>query len=298
MTKVNQLGYVGITASDRDQWEPYATDVLGHEISPDSDPANLYLRMDNYHHRLVVQPGDHDDAAFIGWEVSGPSAMEEIAARVEAAGTGVKAATPGEAEQRHVIDFVQFVDPNNGIRTEIYYGPEMLFTPAFLPRRPMSGYVTEGVGLGHVVTYVKDADAAARFYQAALGLEVTDWVFVKAVGLKLAFLHCNQRHHSLAFFENPSPPRGIHHVMFEGATIDDVGTGFDLCRDRELVTAQLGRHCNDRTFSFYFRNPGNWHFELGWGSRLIDPDNWQVQYYDGMRARGGEWGHDGIMNVS
>ncbi len=297
MTKVNQLGYVGISATDRDVWASYATEVLGNEVSPDSDDQNLYLRMDTYHHRLVVQPGEQDDAAFIGWEVPDATAMQEIASRLEKAGVDVQGGSPGEADQRHVIDLVQFRDPNSGIRMEIYYGPEQLFTPGFMPRRPMSGYVTDGLGLGHVVTYVKDADAAARFYNDTLGLKVTDWVFVKAVGLKGAFLHCNARHHSLAFFENPAPPRGLHHVMFEGASIDDVGTGFDLCQDRGLVTAQLGRHCNDRTFSFYFRNPGGWHFELGWGSRLIDPDTWRVQQYDGMRARGGEWGHDGIMNV-
>jgi 2,3-dihydroxybiphenyl 1,2-dioxygenase len=297
VTKVNQLGYVGIAATDRDAWASYATDVLGDEVSADSDDRNLYLRMDDYHHRIVVQPADRDDAAFIGWEVPDAATMQEIASRTETAGVTVAAASPGEAEQRRVIDFVHFTDPNNGVRTEVYYGPETMFTPAFLPRRPMTGYVTDGVGLGHVVTYVKDAEAAARFYNDALGLRVSDWVFVKAIGMKAAFLHCNSRHHSLAFFENPSPPRAIHHVMFETATIDDVGTGFDVCQDRGIVTAQLGRHCNDRTFSFYFRNPGSWHFELGWGSRVIDPDNWQVQQYDGMRPRGGEWGHDGIMNV-
>lgn len=295
--KVNQLGYVGILSSDPEPWKAYASEVLGNEISPDSDDGNLYLRMDNYHHRLSIEPGDRDDLAFIGWEVSDAEAMEHVAARIEAAGVRVEPGSAGEAERRRVIGLVHFTDPHNGVRTEVYYGPEILFTPAFLPRRPMTGYVTDGLGLGHVVTYVKDAEGAARFYAETLGLRVSDWVFVKVAGVKGAFLHCNRRHHSLAFFENPSPSRAVHHIMFEGATIDDVGTGFDICHDRNLVTAQLGRHCNDRTFSFYFQNPGNWHFELGWGSRVIDPDNWQVQYYDGMRPRGGEWGHDGIMGV-
>jgi len=295
--KVNQLGYLGILSPDPDPWKAYATDVLGNEISPDSDQGNLYFRMDSYHHRLVVQEGDRDDLAFIGWEVSDAEGMDQVAARLEAAGVEVRRGSDGEAEQRRVMDLVHFTDPHSGVRTEVYYGPEIQFTPTFLPRRPMTGYVTDNMGLGHVVTYVNDAEEAARFYSATLGLRVSDWVFVKGFGVKGAFLHCNQRHHSLAFFENPSPPRMVHHVMFEGATIDDVGTGFDICNDRNLVTAQLGRHCNDRTFSFYFQNPGSWHFELGWGSRLIDPENWQVQYYDGARQRGGEWGHDGIMGV-
>jgi 2,3-dihydroxybiphenyl 1,2-dioxygenase len=297
MHKVNQLGYVGIVTSDPTPWPSYASEVLGQEIAPESDEGNLYLRMDTYHHRLVVQPGEKDDVAFIGWEVPDAATMDGIGAGLEAAGVAVERAATGEADQRRVIDFIHFTDPNNDVRTEIYYGPELLFTPAFMPRRPMSGYVADALGLGHVVTYVKDVGDAVRFYGQTLGLKVSDWVFVKPIGFKAAFLHCNQRHHSLALFENPSSPRSVHHVMLEGMTIDDVGTGFDLCHDRGLVTAQLGRHVNDRAISFYFRNPDSWHFELGWGLRLIDPETWRVQHYDGMRPRGGEWGHEGLMNV-
>ena len=50
-------------------------------------------------------------------------------------------------------------------------------------------------------------------------------------------------------------------------------------------------------FSFYFKNPGDWHFELGWGAREIDPDTWQVEHYSGLQPGGGEWGHKGLFDV-
>ena len=71
-----------------------------------------------------------------------------------------------------------------------------------------------------------------------------------------AFMHCNTRHHSFAFFANPEPRKKIHHIMMEYTSIDDVGTAYDLCLERDFVTATLGRHLNDHMLSFYFKNPG------------------------------------------
>ena len=85
--------------------------------------------------------------------------------------------------------------------------------------------------------------------------------------------------------------------MMEHLALDDVGTAYDICLGSELVTATLGRHLNDRMVSFYFKNPGGWHFELGWGSREIDPATWRVETYNGLQPGGGEWGHAGLFDV-
>jgi len=144
---------------------------------------------------------------------------------------------------------------------------------------------------------VADPIAAAEFYEQVLGFGVSDWVLVPGMGRLGAFMHCNTRHHSFAFFANPEPRKKIHHIMMEYTSIDDVGTAYDLCLERDLVTATLGRHLNDHMFSFYFKNPGDWHFELGWGAREIDPATWQVEHYNGLQPGGGEWGHKGLFDV-
>ena len=140
-------------------------------------------------------------------------------------------------------------------------------------------------------------EAAARFYSEVLGFGVSDWIVVPGMGRIGAFMHCNTRHHSFAFFGNPQPRNKVHHVMMEHLSIDDVGTGYDICLNRELVTATLGRHLNDHMVSFYFKNPGDWHFEIGWGARAIDPATWQVEHYNGLQPGGGEWGHEGLLAV-
>ena len=297
MDKVQQLGYVGITSGDLDAWGAYATSVLGHEIAHDGDEQSLFLKMDEHHHRLSVHPGDEEDVRFVGWSVGTPTRMDAIAARLDAADVAVTAAKPEEAADRRVLDFVHFVDPHTGIRMELHYGTEAAFQPPFRPQRPITGFKTGDLGLGHVVSFVADVDAAVSFYSDVLGFGVSDWIVVPGIGRVAAFLHCNTRHHSLALFANPAPRKRIQHVMMEYTALDDVGTAYDICLERDLVTATLGRHLNDRMVSFYFKNPGDWHFEVGWGAREIDPATWQEQYYNGSDLGGGEWGHSGLLEV-
>jgi 2,3-dihydroxybiphenyl 1,2-dioxygenase len=297
MRKVSTLGYVGIGTGDGRAWRSYATEVLGHEVASDSDDTTTYLRMDDHHHRLTVHTSDTEDALYLGWEVGDPETMDAIAGQLDAAGVAVTRATPEEAASRRVLDYVHFVDPNSELAMELYYGPEVIFTPPYSPARPNAGFKTGDLGLGHVVVYVSDAEKAARFYQETMGFDVSDWIVVPGIGRIGCFMHCNARHHSLAFFANPAAPRHVQHVMLEHTSLDDVGTAYDLCRDRELVNVTLGRHLNDRMVSFYFANPSGWNFELGWGAREIDPERWQVQHYNGLRPRMGEWGHDGLLEM-
>ena len=297
MPKVDELAYVGISANDLDTWSKYAQEVLGHDISADSDSHNLYLRMDERHHRFIVHPAHNEpeDVSYVGWQVRDAAAMDVIAAQVEAAGVTVIAGDPQEAAIRRVLGFVHFSDPHSGVRMEIAYGPEITFQPPYRPARPISGFVTGEQGLGHFVTYVPDVEAAEAFYSRALGFATSDSPTVPGVGKIASFMYCNPRHHSLAFFGNPQPRRRTYHVMLEHNSIDDVGSAFDLCESQGDVKVQLGRHNNDRMFSFYAQNPSGWLFELGWGARTIDPDTFAVEHYSTGGGSGlGEWGHAGL----
>ena len=296
MHEVRQLGYVGSTATDLAAWRAYAVEVLGVEISPDSTDEVLYLRIDDHHHRLAIHAGDVDDVAHVGWEVADPGALERAVQRVESAGVAVKAGTAEEAASRCVLDLAWFECPHTGVRTELFIGPEMLFQPAFHPSRPIGGFVTGDGGLGHIVLYAPDIVAAEAFYRDVLGLATTDRVIVPGLGQVAAFMHANARHHSLGLMAIPGTPRRIQHVMFETADMDTVGTTFDICAARSITTTSLGRHLNDRAFSFYFANPSGWHFEYGWGPRSIDPASWRIEHFNGIRPKG-EWGHDGLISM-
>jgi extradiol dioxygenase len=133
---------------------------------------------------------------------------------------------------------------------------------------------------------VPDLAASLDFYTRVLGFRVSDEIDM--MGGRAVFFHVNPRHHSLAIIGIPGM-RGLHHLMVQVASLDDVGIAHDMCVDRGIPLAMtLGRHTNDRMFSFYVRTPGGFEVEYGWGADTVDNDDeWVVTH---MRS-GSIWGH-------
>lgn len=293
--KVSKLAYIGLGATDLAAWKNYATDVLGLGLGVDSNARLLYLRADDRHHRLSVHAGGNDDIAFVGWEVPDHDALEALAAHVEKQGLEVRPGTPNEIADRRVLELVHFKCPLTGVRMEIGCGNEDIFSPGFRLARDMTGFVTGNLGMGHFVLYVPDVEKATAFYQRTLGFGLSDWV-VSPERRKLAsFLHCNPRHHSMALIQWPNAPRRVQHVFFETNELDDIGTTYDVCAERKIAATTIGRHPNDRSVSFYFRNPSRWFFEYGWKLRTVDPNDWTAEQY--VLKPGIGWGHEGLRKL-
>ena len=296
MASVTQLGYLGIGVSDFPQWRHFAANVLGLEVNgADADQA-AFLRMDEYHHRFILVPGD-DDVAFVGWEVRDQAALNEIAARLRADGFEITNASSEEARARRVVEYLKLKDPS-GIPTEIYYGPLMTFEHPFKSPRPHSGFVTGELGMGHIVVRVDDSAKSLRFYRDLLGLRVSDFIDMRSRRggdpISLTFMHCNPRHHSIAFGVIPAQKR-LMHFMLQCKHIDDVGTTYYLCQDQGVeISGTLGRHTNDHMMSFYMRSPSGFEIEYGWGARIVDDATWQVQKHEAPSI----WGHRGNLAPS
>lgn len=294
MTGVSQLGYLGLSVSDGGKWRQFATNVLGFETQKGDDEGTFYLRMDDYHHRFLVHPGGNDDLAYIGWEVADAQALQALAARLEDAGVHVAAGTRDEADARRVLDFIKLEDPS-GIPTEAYYGP-LLDERPYQPTRPITGFRTGPMGMGHLVVYQRNLESSVAFYRDVLGLRISDYVHLAtAHGVMTAvFFHCNSRHHSIAFVETPPLPKRINHFMVELKSLDDVGLGRDVCLKSGVpIPVDLGRHTNDRMFSFYMGNPSEFLVEYGWDGREVDDSAWQVQHW----TSGSIWGHPGLNDI-
>jgi 2,3-dihydroxybiphenyl 1,2-dioxygenase len=295
MASVSQLGYLGIGTSNAKAWQDLATSILGLQVVPDDDPSTSYLRMDEYHHRLELRSTGSDDLEFVGWEVPDPATLQRVAQQLEDGGVQVTPGTRDEADDRRVIDLCKCVDPD-GIHTEVFYGRPINPQP-FHPARPMSGFKTGDMGLGHIVVYARSLDETIRFYRDLLGFRVSDFTEVRTPGgtVRLAFLHCNPRHHSIALLEAPGAPKRINHVMVECNALDDVGTGRDLCLQRGVpIAIDLGRHMNDHMVSFYLANPSGFAIEYGWGGRTIDDTTWQIERYTTVDSL---WGHPQLGNL-
>ncbi len=282
---IQSLGYVGLRAKSLEDWARYGCGLLGLQ-RVDGSLSTLALRMDDRKQRFMVEEDGGEGVAFFGWEVADASAMEAVAARLERAGVAVERATRALAGQRHVADFVAFDDPA-GNRLEVFHGAEAASDP-FKPGRNISGFRTGPLGLGHILYNVANdalCDDLMRFYREILGFRLTDYYSNPFTAF---FMHVNPRHHSMAFVRGETT--GMHHIMMEVFSFDDMGQGYDIALGEPgRVATTIGRHTSDLITSFYTWNPSGFMIEYGWGARSIDPETWEVA----ARNEGPSlWGHD------
>jgi 2,3-dihydroxybiphenyl 1,2-dioxygenase len=294
MVSVSQLGYIGLSVSNVDEWERFGTQVLGLQSNGRDADGSLFLRMDEYHHRFTFHPTGKDDVAYFGWEVPTEEALQAMAAQLTAAGVAVQQGTDEEADARRVAGLIKCSDPN-GIAIEVFYGPLVTWEKPFLSPRPISGFKTGDQGLGHFVVFVDEYEKSLQFYRDKLGMRISDFVnLAPAPGVKVrvAFFHCNPRHHSIAFAPMPNVQKRLHHFMLQTNSLDDVGSTYYLCQEQKVpITMNLGKHTNDHMVSFYLRTPSGFAVEYGWGAREVDDRTWQVQTHNS----GSMWGHQGSL---
>jgi 2,3-dihydroxybiphenyl 1,2-dioxygenase len=285
MSSVKQLGYLVFEVSDLAAWEDFGSKVLGLQVVDSRGDDGFSLRMDGYRQRFFIEQGPADDLAAIGWEVEGPAELEAFARRFRDAGHQVTQGTPDEAARRNVEALIRVNDPA-GNPNEIFYGPEKSEEP-FVSEVVHSGFVADEQGFGHVVVAAKDQDEHEAFYAAMFGLKLSDYIRCEYFGHKIdvTFMHANARHHSLAF--GGGQLKRIHHFMVQAKSMDEVG----MCYDRFLfsggmVHQTLGRHPNDKMFSFYGYTPSGFHFEFGSGAIEIG-EGWESTTH----GKVSEWGH-------
>jgi 2,3-dihydroxybiphenyl 1,2-dioxygenase len=283
--RVRTLAYVGIETRDLDGWADFSTSVLGLPAERVDGEDRLLLRMDERVYRFDVRAGDEERLLWAGWEVANAAELDRAEAELEAAGTGVRRGTPEECRDRRVAGLVVFDDPA-GNHNELFYGQQADFRPLELTR-PLSGYLTGEMGMGHVVLGVKNYAETFKFYVQTMGFRVSD-----TFDDFMAFLHCNRRHHSIALVASDEP--GLRHIMLEVASIDDVGATIDVCLRRGIATRTLGRHSNDRAVSFYLATPSGWEIEYGWSGQAVDDEVWTTRQLVGPTSL---WGHQHLDSL-
>lgn len=278
---ITALSYLGVKSDRLDDWTEFAGRLLGMQKVDRAGKA-LSFRMDDRMQRLHVSDEPGETLAFIGWEVAERADLETYATRLDRAGVAVH---PGGdlAGRRFVEDMIWFHDPM-GNRVELVFAPMVTADP-FVPGRPIDGFKTGPLGMGHAVLHVQDIEVMLPFYRDLLDFRVSDY------GLKpygLYFFHVNGRHHSFAMVG--SGQRGFHHFMVEFQNLDDVGQGYDIaCQREDGIAYTLGRHTNDYMTSFYANSPSGFFVENGWGGRVIDPQTWEPhETHDGPSF----WGHE------
>jgi 2,3-dihydroxybiphenyl 1,2-dioxygenase len=277
------LGYAGFGSDKLDDWRQFGANLVGFQ-AVERGNSLLAFRMDDRKQRIVIDRAMGDGARFFGWEVADDAALEALAAKLEAAKVEVVAEPQTLADARRVRRLISFHDPA-GNRLEAFYGAEVDDAP-FRPGRSISGFRTGPMGLGHAVITVANIAPAMAFYVDLLGFRLSDYI---EKPFRAYFFHINARHHSLALIETGK--NGMHHLMVELFSLDDVGQSYDVALSEERVNVTLGRHTNDLMTSFYAKTPSSFMMECGWGGRELDPATWQaVEMTHGPSL----WGHERV----
>lgn len=289
--KVTELGYIGLGVSDGEAWKDYASQVIGLQVVDEGEGDRFYLRMDHWHHRIVVHVNGSDDLEYLGWRVPSPVELEEMAHHLSDHGVTFTQASEQECRERRVLGLLKLQDPG-GNPTEIFCTPQVEADSPFHPGRPMWGrFLTANQGLGHLLLRQEDPEAAYRFYTRVLGMQGSIEYRLQVPGGEATpwFVHTNERQHSVAF-GIPKMAKRINHLNIEYTHLDDLGKSHDIVHQRQLpIAIQMGKHANDQALSFYHQCPSGWLVELGWGARKA-PD--QEEYYPadvfghGMETRG------------
>ncbi len=279
---INSLSYIGVNSDRLEDWSEYSQKYLGMQ-QVDRGKDTLSFRMDDQKQRLAITGDTGDSLAFIGWEVENKDDLQHYASILDKNNIPVNIGSSSYSDKRFVSELIHFNDPQ-GNRIELIFNP-MKDTDPFVPGRPISGFKTGALGMGHVVLHVKDFNKVVPFYRDILGFKISDY---SNTPISLCFFHVNGRHHSMALFG--SGRQGFHHFMVEYNNLDDVGQGYDLQQFKDNAIAYtMGRHTNDYMTSFYSITPSGFFVENGWGGRIIDPNTWKaVETFEGPSF----WGHE------
>lgn len=284
--RITSLGYLRVESPEAKEWETFGTEVLGMASCDDplGRPDVVSLTNDDRPGRLTIVEGPGNRLLCAGWELPSARDLADAVTELRAAGVTVTESTDEQRRAAQVRDLVSFTDPA-GFTHELFYGP-LVLPGTFRPGRAMSGFVTGSQGLGHIVLVVPDLAESLAFFRDMLGFRVSDEIDME--GGRAVFFHVNARHHSLAILGMPGV-RGLHHLMLQVGSIDDVGLAHDLCLTRGIpLSMTLGRHTNDHMFSFYVRSPSGFEIEYGWGAEVVpDDSDWVVTHMTSTSI----WGH-------
>jgi len=290
MSGLKELAYVVYEVSDLDAWEHFGVQLLGMQTGERS--ANgLTLRNDQKAHRWILTKGPADDLAASGYEVDSDAALNDIVAKLRAAGFETTEGDASLAAARKVKRIVVTADPM-GNRVELVTGLANAATP--FHSEVLTGQFLTGVcGAGHqfILTKQVPQKEAMNFYHALLGFSISDRIvqeIAPGIVADAMFLHCNPRHHTIALGEMPHPKK-THHFMLQVAERQDLGYVWDRClKAGQPLEMTLGSHPNDRMLSFYVKTPSGFAVEYGWGGLTIDDESaWQVKTYNVLD----DWGH-------
>jgi catechol 2,3-dioxygenase-like lactoylglutathione lyase family enzyme len=278
---ITHLRSIAISATDPESLLPFYEQTWGLTNIGRKDDGTILLRANGpEHHVLELVPGDGHSLEGIHLGASTNQFVDELAARLEAAGSTI---VHGPA-QRPVIEGggygVTFLDPENR-RVEVSHA---------VSEHTTQGPEVQDVGpdrLSHIVLNSVDVAGSQAFYVELLGFSVSD-TYERDL---MIFLRCNAMHHCIVLA--PGEWTSLNHVAFEVESTDEVMKSLGRMRAAGFETIWgPGRHGPGGNVFCYFTDPvGN---VIEYTAELLQVDeSWEPQVWARTPENADVWGTSG-----
>ena len=166
--KIESLSYILIETTDIQKWESYAHDVVGlMKNEKKSNENNLFLRIDESPFRFQVQKGETERYVLGGFELANKQEFDDAKKQLSDIGVSYEEQGDDLVNVRCVEELITLKDPA-GNSLELFYGRSS-DEEEFKSPQDISGFVTKGLGLGHLVFGALDIEPVHDFYIEVLG---------------------------------------------------------------------------------------------------------------------------------
>ena len=229
-------GFYQVRTPDVERMAHYYEDALGFAVTERS-ASSVFLTTSTDHHCVVIEQGEADGRAALGFTVAG--GLADVARDLKEIGIG--------SELQH--------DPQPGIAASLVLAEHGTGTPIHLyeeqtPSGEPASLGIRPVKLGHVASYVEDLEGSQSFYTDVLGFRWSD-----IIGDFFTFLRCNTDHHAINLMRS-TKRHGLFHVAFEMRDIGHLKDALDHLAKREIrLEWGPGRHGAGHNIFTYHRDP-------------------------------------------
>ncbi|MEY4653320.1 MAG: hypothetical protein RI884_1901 [Pseudomonadota bacterium] len=235
-SRVSGLRSVALDVPDLREAQAFFTTIWRLDVVA-REPGALYLRAtgDDHHVLALHEAPGLARVRNVTLRARSAEALDEIArASVVAGGRVIKAAGP--VQEPGGGKAVTVADPHGRIY-RLVYGDERHATATRDRDKP--------VRLAHAVLNSHDVDASQRFLEQALDFSIADRTRI------MAFMRCNDDHHSIAFGDTDND--ALNHIAFVMPDLDAVMRGGGRMKDAGYaIEWGPGRHGpGNNTFNYF-----------------------------------------------
>lgn len=241
--------------------------------------GKVYLRCwgDHQRHSLIVAPGPDVGLADMTWRTAHADALDELVARIEAAGVRGEWHDAAPAQGRTY----SFVGPFGHRMSLVWDVPEFVADGEFVsvyPDRPerRSSHAAAPRFLDHVTVAASDVREFARWYAEVFEFRIMAYTDLEDAPVTVfSVLTTNEKSHDLGVVIDTSATAGrVHHIAFWADQPEDlVRAGDVLIENGTAIEYGPSVHGIGEQAFLYFREPSGLRVELNSGGyRNYVPD--------------------------